>query len=486
MAPRRFSLIAVCEQEFGFVPHPKQRELLERLERQPNAIWACGRRGGKSKCSAAVGLYDLLFRPDLDALIEEGGERISVVVATSRKQATVVLNEARRFVRHSPVAKACLVGETQEELILDHNARRKVFRAAPCSSRTLRGPAYSTGILDEAAYAFDGDADSDAAVAEVYKSVHGGTAEFGHAGRVLIVSSPRNDTNWFARRWQWANSGEDSSWWAAQVSTAEMNPRVDRDFLATVRRTQPEIYPSEYEAEFISGGTSMFDRSRFALDPTVSTSEPDEAERWVCGLDPAISGDAFGVAFLGLTADGTFVLGPTQAFEHDYGGGTWTAEGKRNAWVQVLQKVAAVCERFNAEVFSDQHESQVVSEMLSRFGVEATVIGMNGKPRDEFGQPMEAAGNVKYQSFIELRDALYSGKLTLPAHHELFEEIVGVQLKIDSTGPRVILPRSSKGHRDLAQALALACYALTRRQATGTAVPTVQLPMPYASYGTFG
>ena len=483
---KTYSLIAVCEKEFGFVPHPKQRELLERLELQPNAVWAVGRRGGKSKCSAAVALFDLLFRPDLDELIEPGGERVSVVVATSRKQATIPLNEGRRFVRHSPVATACLVSETNEELIFEHNARRKIFRAAACSSRTLRGPAYSTGVMDEAAFAFEGDPDADGAISEIYKSVHGGTAEFGSRARILIISSPRDDRNWFARRWQWANGDEDPSWWAAQVSTMEMNPSVDRDFLATVQRTQPEIYPSEYDAQFISGGTNMFDRTRFALEPSLSTAELGEAERWACGLDPAISGDAFGVSFLGLTAAGQFVLGPCQAMTHGFDG-SWTAERKRDAWQEVLAKVANVCRQYDAEVFSDQHESQVVAEMLSRYGIESTVISMNGRPRDEYDQPMEAAGNVKYTAFVELRDALYSGKLRLPTHTDLFTELMNVQLKIDSTGPRVILPRSSKGHCDLAQSLALACYALTRRGSVApVAVPTLTPPNPYSQFGQFG
>jgi Terminase large subunit, T4likevirus-type, N-terminal len=439
------------------------------VERQPNASWAVGRRGGKSKCSAAVGLFDLLFRPDLDELIEEGGERVSVCVATNRRQATIVLNEAKRFTRHSVVAKQCLVHETAEELIFQHNGRRKIFLAAPASGRGIRGRAYSTGILDECAYMYEGDADSDQNVAALFRAIYGGVAEFGSLSRMLIISSPKDDRGWFAKHWQWANSGEDPSWWAAQVPTAEMNPNVDRNFLAMVKRTQPEMYPAEFDAQFISGGASMFDRTRFSLNAGLSTAEPSEATRWVCGLDPAISGDAFGVAMLGQTESGTFVLGPCQAFEHEHEG-SWSAESKRDAWQSVLGKVATVCREYDAEVFSDQHESQVVTEMLARFGVACVVIGMNGKPRDEFDNPMEGAGNVKYASFIELRDSLYSGKLPLPVHEDLRDEILGVQLKIDSSGPRVILPRSSKGHRDLAQALALATYALTRRSSMVPAV----------------
>jgi hypothetical protein len=55
-AGRRVGLVAACDDQrlFGIRLHPKQRELLEGLEHAPNAVWACGRWGGKTILASIV------------------------------------------------------------------------------------------------------------------------------------------------------------------------------------------------------------------------------------------------------------------------------------------------------------------------------------------------------------------------------------------------------------------------------------------------
>jgi hypothetical protein len=66
---------------------------------------------------------------------------------------------------------------------------------------------------------------------------------------------------------------------------------------------------------------------------------------------------------------------------------------------------------------------------------------------------------VKLQAFRELRDRLYDGSLVLPRKDALLDELARVQIKLDQGGAKILLPRSSKGHCDMAQALALGVLA---------------------------
>jgi hypothetical protein len=62
----KVSLLEACDDPrlFNFKLWPKQRELLEQVERGPRLhCWALGRRSGKTTMTALIGLWTALFRP---------------------------------------------------------------------------------------------------------------------------------------------------------------------------------------------------------------------------------------------------------------------------------------------------------------------------------------------------------------------------------------------------------------------------------------
>ena len=105
-------LVAACDDPhlFGFKFWPKQRELLAAIEAGPRlAVWALGRRAGKSTLAALVGLHSCLFRPDLDAMVRPGERRYAVANATRIEQARLGSGRARvppRAVMSPPPAVA--------------------------------------------------------------------------------------------------------------------------------------------------------------------------------------------------------------------------------------------------------------------------------------------------------------------------------------------------------------------------------------------
>jgi phage terminase large subunit-like protein len=443
-AGRRVGIVEACgdPELFNLRLHRRQVELLEGLERTPNAAWACGRRGGKTMLASVVCLYDLLFRPDLDKLVRRGEVRHSVAIATNAEQSRVLIRSARLIVDGSPLLRGLLRSDTADELVFERDGVVTALRAMPCSSRGIRGYAVSTGVMDEAHHFVTSD-DGNAAAAQVYRALRPATAQFGHAGRMLVISSPMGSVGWFAEQWAKADSGLLAGWGAAQASTAELNPSIPADFLEDLERDEPDTFGSEYLALFESNGSSFLDMSRFEPDVGLDIAEPGAAVRWTAGLDPALTSDAFGLALVGSAEDGRIVVGPVEAIQPERKRG-WTFERKRAATDRVLARVAELCREYRADAVTDQHESQAVTARLRDHGVSAVVRGMTRE--------------VKLAAFRELRDRLYDGSLVLPRHASLLDELARVQLKIEQGGAKIILPRSSRGHCDMAQALALAVY----------------------------
>ncbi len=466
-AGRRVGLVAACDDQrlFGIRLHPKQRELLEGLEHTPNAVWACGRRGGKTMLASIVCLYDALFRPDLDGLVRPGEVRHSIAIATNAEQSRVLIRSAKLIVDGSPLLRPLLRSDTADELVFDCDGVVTALRAMPCSSRGIRGYPVSTGVMDEAAFYVTTE-DGNAAAAQVYRALRPATAQFGHAGRMLVISSPMGSTGWFAEQWAKADRGGLAGWEAAQVSTAELNPLVPADFLADLERDEPDTFGSEYLALFESGGQAFFDLNRFEPDASLDVAEPAAALRWSAGLDPALTSDAFGLALVGGTADGRIVVGPVEAIQPERKRG-WTFERKRAATDRVLARVAELCRTYSADAVTDQHESQALTTRLREHGVSAVVRGMTRE--------------VKLAAFRELRDRLYDGSLVLPRHDSLVDELARVQLKIEQGGAKIILPRSSRGHCDMAQALALAVYERRFTAPVGKPTATIRGPRPYSA-----
>src|SRR4051812_49131236 len=102
----RVDLLSACDdpQLLAFPLWQRQRELLAGAEHGPRLqVWALGRRSGKTTLGALLGLWDCLFRPDLDALVRPGERRHAVAVATNLRQARLFVRAALSIVERSPL-----------------------------------------------------------------------------------------------------------------------------------------------------------------------------------------------------------------------------------------------------------------------------------------------------------------------------------------------------------------------------------------------
>jgi hypothetical protein len=436
----------------GLALYPKQRELMEGFERTPSAVVAAGRRGGKTTCASAVMIYDCVCRPDLDERVKRGEVRFAVAVATNLDQSRKLIETARLIVESSPVLSAMLKHSTADELLFEMpSGARSAIRSFPCSSRGARGYPISTLCMDEAHH-FVTSEDGDQTADRVFNALRPATLQFGSLARVLLISSPLGTTGLFADYWKRARSGALPGWAAYQYTSKELNPSLSDEFLAALEEESPETFPSEYLAEFESGGSLWLDRSRVRVDEDLHEAGPEDADSFVGALDASYAGDSFGVALLGRKGE-NLVLGPVRAIAPDRAvrkSKTW--EVKRDAQDRVTEEVVRLCREYGARTYVDQHESAAVIARARELGLAVSVYAMD---RDR-----------KHKAFVALRTMLYSGQLVLPDHPTLLDEMMRVKVKIEQAGAKIILPRSSSGHCDQIQALALA--AVHARHASGS------------------
>jgi hypothetical protein len=447
MAERRVGLLQACDdpQLFAFELWPLQRALLEAVEAGPRIhAWALGRRSGKSLLASVVCLWDCTLRPELDAMVRPGETRFAVAMATNLNQARLIVRGARSIVERSPLLAEMVAGSTEDEIRFTlPSGAKTALRAFPCSSRGARGWPISTLALDEAAH-FLTETEGDRTAEMVWKALSPSTAQFADRARLLVLSTPWGTSGLFAELWERTHAGEFEDAAAHKHSTQEVNPTIPAEFLAMEERRDPEMFRSEYLAEFLGSGDAFLDFDRFEL-VGAPTAGPKDAQTWVAGLDPAFSRDPFGLALVGRTAEGQLVVGPVRALD---------AQG---GFAAPVDEVAEVVREYNATAVTDQFCAAATAERLRQeHGVHVRVNTMTPQSKTSI--------------FQELRVKLYDGSLVLPDHPALINELRRLRTKYTAGSAAILNPRVGGSHGDMAQAVAMAVGEL----ATAAHVPTAQ------------
>ena len=437
-------LLEACDDSalLGFPLWPRQRELLAAVETGLRLhVWALGRRSGKTTLAALVALWDCLLRPDLDERVRPGERRHAVAVATSLRQARLFVRAARSIVERSPLLAELVESVTDDEIVF---ATETALSAFPCTSRGARGWPILTLLMDEAAHFVDTEGNS--AAESVWRALVPATAQFGDAARIIVSSTPFGQEGLFASLFQQAAAGELDDAHAEHATTADVNPTITAGFLEQERARDPDGFRSEYLAEFVGGGAAFLDPERIT-DAVTERGElaPEHAVGWVAGLDPAFSSDPFGLALVGRDRHDRerLVLGLAQAWKPSRRK-PGSFEERRAVEDAVLSEVAAVCQRYQARVVTDQYAAPAIVEYLRRRGLSVRTVPMTAKSKTE--------------AFGELRARLNSRALELYEHPDLLAELRRLRTRFTAGAASVVNPRVGGSHGDLAQALALAVW----------------------------
>jgi hypothetical protein len=461
-ATARFSLLAGCDDDqlLGFPLWPKQRELLSAIESGPRThLWALGRRSGKTTCMALAGLWCCLGRPELLERLRPGERGYAVAIATNQRQARLLISAARAVVEHSPLLAPLIESVSEDEIAFLNGT---TFAAFPCTSRGGRGWPIFCLLLDELAHMVDIEG-SNIAADTVYRALVPATAQFADDARVIASSTPWGSDGLFAELYAKADSGELGSAIAQHATTAHANPTVEAAFLAAEEARDPEGFRSEYLAQFVGSGGAFFDAENVQAAVTLAGElRPDDATDWVAGLDPAFSGDPFGLVLVGRDPRDPrrLVVGGVRSWLPRVRKAASLEEG-RDLEDAVLAEVASVVQLFAARAVTDQYKSAGVAERLRRYGIQVRVEAMTAPTKDS--------------AFGFLRGRINEGGIELYEHPDLLRELRAIRTRYAAGKSSVVLPRIGGSHCDLAQSLAIAVYEHDRHSLGGEEV-TMSVP----------
>lgn len=437
-------LLDACDREdlFNVPLWPRQRQLLADIAAGPRMhVLALGRRASKTTMMAIVGAWCCLLRPELRLPLREGERGYAIGVATNLKQAQLMIRAARTIIEASPLLAGMIEGASESEIRFSNGT---AFTAFPCTSRGGRGWPVFALLMDEVAHFLDTDGNS--AAERVWQAFHPATAQFGDQARVVVSSTPLGSTGLFAELFERASDGQLPAASAHHATSVEINPTLSEEFLIEERTILgDDAFASEYLASFIAAGGSFLTRSD--IDAAVvdrGELRPQDASRWVAGLDPAFSRDPFGLALVGQdAAKKMLVLGACRRWLPD-GSSSGSFEDLRRVQDQRLDEVIEVCRRFNARVVTDQFCAPAVKDRLERAGLSVTV------------ESMTAAS--KTDAFVELRARLASSELELYQEPQMLDELRRLRTRQAAGRAAVLNPRVGDSHGDMAQALALGVW----------------------------
>jgi len=403
-------IVAFAGEELGLELTPGQAEMVTEFEMGgfSEAVWKCGRRGGKSTLADVLALYDCVARDHLRAQLLPDEPRVAGIVAQNQERARRHIARCRSWVMRNPRLKKMLVKDETDELGFSNGS---AIVAYPCSSRALRGDAWSCAVLDELAHFID-STDGPAAASNIYEAVSPALSQFADAGWLISISTPGWQSGQFWRLVQRGESGQYPNLHFVSKTSLEMNPRLSAKWLAEQELKDPDLYRREYLAQFVAAGSFLDSvdvlacvaRGRGVLAPVQTT-------HYSAAIDPAFAQDNFS---LGIAhAEGETVVVD----------GMWIWH--RAGFERTLDEVAEVAKRYRiGSLRTDQFSSQAVIEGLAKRG-----LGCSAKPWDN---------TSKFQAFSRLKAGLNCRQVQLPDDDALIQELLTLEARPTRSGATFI------------------------------------------------
>jgi hypothetical protein len=224
----------------GFTLDDWQRNLL--LSEAHQLIILASRQSGKSTVSSIRALHRALYSP----------ESLVLLLAPSYRQSRELFRKVKDALAALPFP-APVASESALELEFSNGSR---IVALPGKESTIRGfSGVSLLIVDEASRVPD----------ELYQAVRPMLAVSG--GDIVLLSTPFGKRGFFHHEWT-----EGGNAWHRTKITAEMCPRIPREWLEQERKTIGDWwYRQEYMCDFVETDSQVFSYEDIqrALDPTV-------------------------------------------------------------------------------------------------------------------------------------------------------------------------------------------------------------------------
>ena len=385
-----------------------------------------GRRGGKSRVAALLGVFLACFRDYTPFLV--AGEMGTVpIIAPDRKEARTVMRYILGFFQGSQLLMKMVLRSRADAIELNN---RVVIEVHTASFKTVRGYTVVGAILDEIAYLpTDESANPDR---EILNALRPGMLTI--PGALLIgISSPyaRRGVLWDTYR---VHYGQPSGVLVWKAPTRTMNPLVPQEVIDTGVAADPEKAGAEYLAEFR--------RDLAALIPPEVVERCVQVGRKELPPIPGVSYYAF--------------VDPSGGSQDSMTLGIAHTEGERGILDRVLER---------RPPFSPESVVQEFASVLKEYRC-VTVTGdrYGGEwPRERFaahGIHYAIADRNKSDIYLAFVPAITSGRVELLDHPRLVAQLSGLDRRT-ARGGHDSVDHAPGAHDDLANVAAGALLAAT-------------------------
>ena len=439
----------------------KQSEILEEFwsEDYSIAIWALGRRSGKTLMAAVTATYAACMLADAYKAFLRPGERFYIIsVANTLDQAKIALQGVKDLINGSPILKPLIVRETSDTLELSNGA---VFRAMPASSRGGRGMACPLIIFDEIAHALDTEG-GNAAGGSLYQSLSPATAQFGKLGKILMLSSPWIQSGIFWDLFKQASGGSFPNMQVRQEPSWEMNPTLSPEFLDLERARDPELFNVEYGANFSQSLSTLLTgdliESAINYERSVLPPQAKFKGQYYLSLDPAKGNrDKYTAIIVHYDAD-RLIVDKWHEFQS-----TWGEGQKRQVNIAEVENWIIEQDQLYgfAEVVLDQYNSA------------ATIQRLSGRLKI---CELTWTAPSKTEAFSKFRELFNAGNMELYPHPKANQQIRNLSVIYRASGQWTVTGGTGAGVDDFPSALAGAVLAARQIKVIYAVAPEGYLP----------
>lgn len=394
-----------------------------------HAVLICGRRSGKSRVLALIGVY-LAVMVDWSARLSAGETGTVMILAASKDQAKVIYKYCLGLLQGTPIFERLIKKATASVITLSNGIEIRITAA---SFRTTRGVTAVAVLMDEVAFWWSDPnaAESDIEIARALKpatmTVRG--------SRTLIASSPYRRTGllWNERERLYGKEVPGEMCWIAE--TRQMNPEVSQSEVDSELLKDYEAAKSEYLAIFRDDLEAFI--SRDILEPItmrgVREIPPEHGVTYLAGFDGAggekRGGDSMCCSIAHWDTRQKYTL----------------VDAMREVQPKFSPSVviADFCKLFRqyriTRVFADRWARGVLVEMFAAHGI--TLVPTEMSASDYFG---------------ELLPAMTSGTVRILDSERLTSQFMQLERRTSSFGKDNIgHPTRGNFHDDLAVAVAI-------------------------------
>jgi len=425
----------------GVTLWPRQEKILNGLfEKKINhAIWAMGRRSGKTFMAAVAATYMCFVQADFfQRKVRKGEKWYIITVANDLGQSKIALENIRQLIINSPFEQE-VTRETAFEIEISNGC---VFQAIPASARASRGKAVVAIIQDELAFSLEGDANRGAEA--MYNALSPSIAQFGRHGKIIELSSPWLTDGLFYEHFKQAESDEFPGMQALQIPTWEINVNLPWgcDFLENARKKDEESFWVEFGAQFAKSQSALL--ASEIIDAAVNKDRGimvpmrEYMGTYILALDPARGGvgrDDYTACIVHYEGE-RLIVDKFHAFEPDFeiAGKKEVNIAKVEDWIKEHHRI---------------YEFQSI--VLDQFNSSATIQSLS---KDFPICELAWSVSTKMKAFSKMKELFNAGLIEMYPHKKAVLQLKNLSVIYRQSGQWAVTGGKETGVDDYAFALA--------------------------------